>query len=154
MWKLNQKDFKDLKCLRYYIFNMIQTNSDGGSRGNPGPGAIGIIIRKDGKILIKYSAKIGKFVTNNVAEYEALIKALELASKYTEDKITCNLDSELIVKQLLGEYKVRNPKLLELFLKVQKLQENFDKIVYKHVSRWDKFQQIVDELLNEELDKK
>jgi len=133
---------------------MIYTNSDGGARGNPGPGAIGIIVRKNGEILTKYSAKIGKFVTNNVAEYEALIKALELALKYTKDKITCNLDSELIVRQLLGEYKVRNPKLLELFLKVQKLQNNFNKIIYKHVSRWDKFQQIVDELLNEEMDRK
>lgn len=133
---------------------MIYTNSDGGSRGNPGQGAIGVIVRKEGKILTKYSAKIGKFVTNNVAEYEALIKALELASKHTKDELTCFLDSELVVKQLLGQYRVRNPKLLELFLRVQKLQENFERIVYKHVSRWNKFQQIVDELLNEELDKK
>lgn len=133
---------------------MIYTNSDGGARGNPGPGAIGIIVRKDGEILTKYSAKIGNFVTNNVAEYEALIKALELASEYTKDKLTCNLDSELVVKQLLGEYRVKNLKLLKLFLKVQKLQENFNKIIYKHVSRWDKFQQIADGLLNEELDKK
>ncbi len=133
---------------------MIYTNSDGGARGNPGPGAIGIIVRKDGKILTKYSAKIGKFVTNNVAEYEALIKALELASKFTKIKITCNLDSELVVKQLLGEYRVKNPNLLKLFLRVQKLQENFKTIKYKHVSRWDKFQQIVDELLNEELDRR
>jgi len=133
---------------------MIYTNSDGGARGNPGPGAIGIIVRKDGEILTKYSAKIGKFVTNNIAEYEALIKALELALNYTKDEVTCVLDSELVVKQLLGEYRVRNEKLLELFLKVQKLQENFNKIIYKHVSRWDNFQQITDELLNAELDKK
>ncbi len=133
---------------------MISTNSDGGARGNPGPGAIGVIVRRDGEILTKYSAKIGKFVTNNIAEYEALIKALELASSYTKDELTCYLDSELVVKQLLGEYRVRNPKLLELFLRVQKFQENFEKIIYKHVSRLDKFQQIVDELLNEELDRK
>lgn len=133
---------------------MIYTNSDGGARGNPGPGAIGVIVRKDGIILTKYSAKIGKFVTNNVAEYEALIKALELASKYTNKELTCFLDSELVVKQLLGEYRVRNKKLLELFLKVQKLQENFEKIRYKHVSRWNKFQQITDGLLNAELDKR
>ena len=93
---------------------MIYTNSDGGARGNPGPGAIGIIVRKDGKILTKYSAKIGKFVTNNIAEYEALIKALELASKFTDKEITCFLDSELVVKQLLGEYRVRNKNLLPL----------------------------------------
>ena len=130
---------------------MIYTNSDGGARGNPGPGAIGVIIRKEGEILTKYRGFIGKNVTNNVAEYEGLIKALELASNYTKE-ITCFLDSELVVKQLLGEYRVKNKKLLELFLKVQKLQENFDKIKYKHVSRWDKFQQIADELLNQELD--
>jgi ribonuclease HI len=133
---------------------MIYTNSDGGARGNPGPRAIGVIVRKEGEILTKYSAKIGKFVTNNVAEYEALIKALELASKYTDKEITCYLDSELVVKQLLGEYRVKNEKLLELFLKVQELQERFEKIIYKHVSRWDNFQQIVDELLNEELDRR
>lgn len=131
---------------------MIYTNSDGGSRGNPGPGAIGVIVRKDGEILVQHRSFIGKQVTNNIAEYEALIKALELASKYTKDKITCILDSELVVKQLLGEYKVRNPTLLELFLKVQKLQENFNQIRYLRVSRWNKFQQIADELLNQELE--
>lgn len=133
---------------------MICTNSDGGSRGNPGPGAIGVIVRDNGKILTRYSAKIGKFVTNNIAEYEALIKALELASKFTKDELTCFLDSELVVKQLLGKYRVRNPNLLKLFLKVQKLQENFKTIRYQHVSRWNKFQRIADELLNEELDKR
>lgn len=133
---------------------MIFTNSDGGSRGNPGQGGIGVIIRDNNKILIKHSAKIGKFVTNNIAEYEALIKALELAGRFTKDEVTCFLDSELVVKQLLGEYRIKDPKLLPLFLKVQKLQENFNKIIYKHVSREDSFQQIVDELLNEELDRK
>jgi len=132
---------------------MIQTNSDGGARGNPGPAAIGIIVRNDEKIIEKYSAKIGR-ATNNIAEYKALIKAIELASKHTNKELTCYLDSELIVKQLLGEYKVRDEKLLELFLIVQKLQENFSKIKYIHVSRWNEFQKIADKLLNKELDKK
>jgi ribonuclease HI len=131
---------------------MIYTNSDGGSRGNPGPGAIGVVIRNEDNVLEMYSEKIGN-VTNNIAEYKALIKALELASKYAKE-VTCVLDSELIVKQLLGDYKVRNEKLLLLFLEVQKLQENFDKIKYVHVSRWDKFQQMADNLLNRELDNK
>jgi len=133
---------------------MIYTNSDGGSRGNPGPGAIGALVRNEGKILTKHSKFIGKLTTNNVAEYEGLILALELASKVTKDDITCILDSELIVKQLLGEYKVKNPKLLPLFLKVQKLQENFKTIKYKHVSRWDTFQRLADELVNDELNSK
>lgn len=132
---------------------MIFTNSDGGSRGNPGPGAIGVIIRDEGNILTKYSAFIGKNVTNNQAEYEALIMALEIASQFTKE-ITCILDSELVVKQLLGKYKVTNKTLFQLFLKVQKIQEKFEKIKYEHVSREDKFQQIADELLNEELNKR
>lgn len=133
---------------------MIYTNSDGGARGNPGPGAVGVIVREEGKILTKYSQFIGERVTNNVAEYWGLIKALELASKFTKQEVTCILDSELVVKQLLGEYKVKHPKLLELFLIVQKLQDKFKKIRYLHVSRNNKFQKMVDELLNEELDNK
>lgn len=131
---------------------MIYTNSDGGARGNPGPGAVAALVRKDGEILTKSSKFIGETVTNNIAEYEGLIHALELASRVTQDEITCCLDSELIVKQLLGEYKVRNPSILTLFLKVQKLQDKFKSIKYKHVSREDNFQKIVDELLNDELD--
>ena len=131
---------------------MIYTNSDGGARGNPGPGAVAAIVRKDGEILTKSSMFIGERVTNNIAEYEGLIHALELASRVTQDEITCCLDSELVVKRLMGEYKVRNPSMLILFLKVQKLQNKFKSIKYKHVSREDNFQIIVDELLNDELD--
>ncbi|MFA4953473.1 MAG: ribonuclease HI family protein [Candidatus Pacearchaeota archaeon] len=130
---------------------MLTTNSDGGSRGNPGPGAIGVIVRNEGTILSKYSGFIGRNVTNNMAEYEALIMALRMAIRHGK-KVSCILDSELVVKQLLGEYKVRDKKLLPLFLKVQKLQENFDEIIYKHISREDQFQTMADELVNEELD--
>lgn len=133
---------------------MIYTNSDGGARGNPGAGAIGVLVRTENTILIKHSSFIGRFVTNNVAEYHALIKALELAATQTNDEVTCFLDSELVVKQLLGEYRVTNKNLLELFLKVQELQENFKKIKYVHVRREDPYQQIVDELLNDELNKR
>ena len=135
---------------------MIQTNSDGGARGNPGPGAIGVIVRKGNEVKIRYSSGIGKMVTNNQAEYEALIKALELALKVLEEEkkkeIECFLDSELVVKQLMGEYKVKSQTLLPLFLKVQELIEKFDKVKFQHVSRWDTFQQMADELLNNELD--
>mgnify|MGYP001613551793 FL=1 len=118
---------------------MIYTNSDGGSRGNPGPGAIGVLVRRDDSILETYGEKIGK-ATNNVAEYKALIKALELAKKYTGDEVVCVLDSQLIVRQLFGEYRVHNSELMKLFLEVQKLQENFKKIKYIHVRRHNVFQ--------------
>ena len=132
---------------------MIYTNSDGGSRGNPGPAAIGALVRNNDSILEMCGEKIGK-ATNNVAEYKALIKALELAKKYTDDEIICVLDSQLIVKQLLGEYQVKSPELMKLFLEIQKLQENFKKIKYVHVSRWNQFQQIVDNVLNMEMDER
>ena len=132
---------------------MIYTNSDGGARGNPGPGAVGVIIRDKGHIVSRYSEYIGEDVTNNVAEYTALIRALELASKFGKE-VTCVLDSELVVKQLLGEYKVKHPRLLKLFVQVQKAQEKFDKIKYLHASRWDKFQEMADKLVNAELDKR
>jgi len=132
---------------------MIYTNSDGGSRGNPGPGAIGVIVRQGDKILSKYKGAVGQRVTNNVAEYEGLIKALQMASKFTNKEVTCIVDSELIVKQLLGEYRVKNKRLLSLFQRVQKLQEKFEKIIYKHAPREDKYQKIVDGMLNDVLDK-
>ena len=132
---------------------MIYTNSDGGARGNPGPGAIGVIIRKDGEILTKTSKFLGTRVTNNTAEYEALIKALEIAKKFSNE-VTCILDSELVVKQMLGEYKVRNPNLLKLFIKAQKAQDKFTKVRYLHARREDKFQVMADELVNYELDKR
>jgi ribonuclease HI len=131
---------------------MIYTNSDGGARGNPGPGAIGVLVRDEHKILVRYQGFLGKHITNNVAEYEALIKALELASKYTKENVTCIVDSELIYKQLMGEYSVKHPKMLELFLVVQRMQDKFKKVRYIHVSRWNRFQRIVDEMLNNELD--
>ena len=131
---------------------MIQTNSDGGARGNPGPGAIGVVLRKDNEIIKKCSEKVG-IITNNIAEYKALIKALELA-RTIDKEIICYLDSELVIRQLQGRYKVKNKELKKLFDKTKLLEESFDKIVYKHVSRWDKFQQLADELVNEELDKK
>ena len=131
---------------------MIYTNSDGGARGNPGPGAIGLVVRDEDKILEEYGEVLKGNVTNNVAEYNGLIRALEVASKYTQGEITCILDSELIVKQLLGEYAVKSPKLKPLFLKVQKLQENFSKVIYKHVPRKNKHQKMADWLVNKALD--
>lgn len=130
---------------------MITTNSDGGARGNPGPAALGLIVRDGEKILEEYGEYIGK-ATNNVAEYKGLIEAMKRASKYTQGEITCILDSELVVKQLLGEYRVKNPKMKELFLEVQKLQNRFDKIHYVHVKRNQRFQKMADYMVNKALD--
>lgn len=131
---------------------MIYTNSDGGSRGNPGPSAVGVVIRDEEGILLEYKEKLKGKRTNNYAEYLGLIRALQLAKKYTTKELTCVLDSELVVKQLLGEYRVKSPKLKPLFLKVQELQNDYKKIIYKHVPRNEKYQKMADWLVNKALD--
>ena len=152
--------FKILKRLRFCISKikqedskLIYTNSDGGARGNPGPGAIGVVVRDDEKILIEHASMVGSFVTNNVCEYEGLIKALALAATVTDKEVTCIMDSELVVKQLLGEYKVKHPKMRELFLKVQALLDKFEKVKFQHARREDINQSKADALLNKELAK-
>ena len=80
-----------------------------------------------------------------------MIKALENAIRFTKKEVIVIMDSELVVKQMNGEYQVRASQLVPLNLIAKKLENNFEKIIYKHVSRWDKFQQRADELVNEAL---
>jgi len=127
--------------------------SDGASRGNPGISAVAfMIISGDGKALEKQSEYVG-IRTNNQAEYEALISALEFASTLTDQEVTCYTDSELVVKHLNGKYRVRNPKLKILWLKIQKLKQRFREITFKNVPRTDIHIEQVDRLANRTLDK-
>jgi len=131
----------------------LKIYSDGASRGNPGPSAIAyMIITCDGKILKKYSKYVG-IKTNNQTEYEALICALESASELTDQEVACYVDSEIIVKHLNGEYKVRNPKLKILWMKVQELKCNFQRTDFIHVLRSDTIIKKVDKLANQTLDR-
>lgn len=100
-------------------FDEIQINTDGGSRGNPGPAAIGVYASVNNEEIFTISEKIGE-TTNNVAEYTAVIKAVEkiVSEKIISNKIRFVLDSELIVKQITGKYKVKLPHLQELKKKV------------------------------------
>ena len=133
--------------------NKLITYTDGGSRNNPGPAACGIVIRDaKGEIIFTFSKYIGT-ATNNQAEYGALILALEKAKELLKDggEVTCHLDSELVVKQLKREYKVKDEKMKELFAKVCKLCLDFDKVEFIHVRR--EKNKLADKLVNEELDK-
>jgi len=131
---------------------MIKIYSDGASRGNPGISAIAfIIMAEDGKLLKKYSRYVG-IRTNNQAEYEALISGLEAASKLTDQEVACYVDSELVVKHLNGEYRVRNPELKALWLRVQELNQKFRRITFTNVPRTDTHIRHVDELANQALD--
>ncbi len=126
--------------------------SDGGARGNPGPSGIGVVVCNDkGSILYEYREFTG-VKTNNQAEYTALIKALEIALTYRAKNVRCYMDSELLVKQLNGEYRVRNPALRGLFQKVRGLESSFKKITYSHVPRANEKIQIADRLVNMAID--
>lgn len=131
----------------------VEIFSDGASRGNPGVSAIAfIILSEDGQLLMRHSKYVGKH-TNNQVEYEALIAALESASELHIQEVVCHLDSELVVKHLTGEYKVRNPILKSLWLKVQSLKKRFHQITFKHVSRGNRHIEEVDSLANRTLDR-
>ena len=127
--------------------------SDGGARGNPGPAATGyIILSENGQVLTANSRYLGSR-TNNQAEYEALIAALESAAKLHAEELTCHLDSQLVTKQVTGEYRVKNPELKQLWLKVQELRRNFQKTTFISVPRTNIQIQKADALVNETLDK-
>ncbi len=126
--------------------------SDGGARGNPGPAAIAfLILSENGQVLISNSRYVGSH-TNNQAEYEALIKALESAVPLHAEEVLCYLDSELVVKQLMGEYQVKNLELRKLWRKAQELIKCFSKVSFISVPRTNSQIQKADALVNEALD--
>jgi len=129
----------------------MQIYSDGASRGNPGKAAIGFIILDGTKLLKQQKATIGT-TTNNVAEYTALIEALKQASRLTKDSIEVFSDSQLMIRQLKGEYKVKKPHLRKLYEEAKSLESNFESISYNNVRRTDKNIKLVDALANEALD--
>lgn len=123
--------------------------TDGGARNNPGPAAVGCVLYKNDEVLETYKKYIGE-KTNNEAEYFALIAGLSLAKKHKVQKIDCYLDSELVIKQLNKEYKVKNARLKDLYEQVTKISEFFEKITFKHVKRDQNT--VADGLVNSALD--
>ena len=109
--------------------------TDGGSRGNPGPAGIGVVILDANRKKIKEVWKYIGEATNNIAEYTALIHGLEEAAKLAADDVIINMDSELVVCQLNGEYKVKDPGMKELFEKAVTVLKNFKSFEIKHIER-------------------
>ena len=108
---------------------------DGAARGNPGPAAIGVILAESGgRTVREHGARIGE-TTNNVAEYRALLCSLELAREMGADHLTVHSDSELLVKQMNGLYRVRNEQLLPLYLQARALCAGFSSVEIAHVPR-------------------
>ncbi|NCN22290.1 ribonuclease HI family protein [Candidatus Falkowbacteria bacterium] len=125
--------------------------SDGGARGNPGPAGIGAVLYDENKnLLAEISSYLG-VATNNQAEYKALIAALKKAKELGAKELDCFLDSELVVKQLKREYKVKNAELAPLFLEIHNLSLSFEKINYTHIRR--ELNKEADRLANEAMDR-
>lgn len=126
-------------------------STDGGARGNPGPAGIGIVIRNEsGKILKKHGEFLGER-TNNEAEYEAVIRALEFARQLGGSEIVFNMDSELVQRQLNSVYRAKNNRMQELLLRVRNLEQTFSKVSYHHVPR--EKNALADKLVNNAIDK-
>ncbi len=126
-------------------------STDGGARGNPGPAAYGYVLEdEDGTVLDARGEAIGT-ATNNVAEYRALVEGLRRAAEAGVDDLTVVSDSELIVKQMRGEYRVKNAALRDLFLEATDLASRVGRVTYTAVRR--EHNELADRLVNEALDR-
>jgi ribonuclease HI len=124
--------------------------TDGGARGNPGPAAYGYVLEaEDGTVLAAHGERIG-VATNNVAEYRALIAGLEKAVELAVPEVEVVSDSELLVKQMNGEYRVKNAALQDLSIQASRLARELGKVSYTAVRR--EHNKLADQLVNEALD--
>jgi ribonuclease HI len=134
------------------MFMRLLLYSDGGARGNPGPAAIAYLaVTEKGAVIHEDSRFIGNH-TNNQAEYNALIAAVEFAATVKVEEVVCHLDSELVARQLRGEYTVKNLELKKLYRRAEELKRCFKKISFVNVPRSNAQIQRADELVNRTLD--
>lgn len=131
-------------------YNKLTIYTDGGARGNPGPAGVAYFIYDENNKLITKNSKFIGTVTNNQAEYQALIFGLEKAKNLGAKVVKCFLDSQLIVKQLTGQYKVKDRDLKPLFAEILKLTNKFDNVSFKYISR--KENKLADKLVNLAID--
>ena len=115
--------------------NPVVTYIDGGARGNPGPAGYGVRVEQpDGSLVTEFGESIG-VATNNVAEYRALLAALEWAKAHGHRALHVRSDSLLLVQQMLGRYKVKHPNLQPLYAKARLLAHDIGRVTFEHVGR-------------------
>jgi ribonuclease HI len=125
-------------------------STDGGARGNPGPAAFGYVLEtEDGTVLAAHGETIG-VATNNVAEYRALVEGLRKAGELQVDEVEVVSDTELLVRQMSGDYKVKNEALRRLYEEATELADRMKKVTYTAVRR--EHNELADRLVNEALD--
>ena len=130
----------------------IVTFTDGASRGNPGPAGIGAyLLDEKGQALAELSQYVG-VTTNNEAEYRALLLALSRALEMKAEVVQCFLDSELVVRQLNGQYAVKSEKMAKFFADVKNLMSKFETVTFTHVPREHPNQKVADKLANRGID--
>ena len=129
---------------------LLTINVDGAARGNPGPGGAGVLIKRDGRLVEGQAQYLGDKVTNNQAEYNALLIGLTRAAELGATKVQVYSDSELMVKQLRGEYKVKNAALAGLYEQACRLAAGFESFKIDHVRR--ELNQDADRLANRAID--
>ena len=125
--------------------------SDGGSRGNPGHSAYAIVVTQDGRILHEHSEYLG-INTNNYAEYRGLIAGLSFAANHGAREVEFVMDSQLVIRQMNGEYKVKSPDMLELYKDAKALASLIPSVKFSNVRRSELLIPRADALLNEEMD--
>jgi len=130
---------------------MYRIYSDGGARGNPGPAACAVVVTENGRIVWEGSEFLGE-QTNNRAEYRGLIAAVNKALELKAGEVEFVMDSELVVKQMRGEYRVRSPAIKDLHEDAVALSSLIPSVGFRHVLREDPFITRADALLNIELD--
>lgn len=124
---------------------------DGGSRGNPGPAASGFVLEVDGEVILEEGHYLGK-ATNNEAEYDGLMRGLARAKEFGFASVTVYGDSQLIIRQMTGQYKVRAEHLKSLHLQAKELAGGFSSVKFEYVPR--KENAAADKILNKALDEK
>src|SRR6056297_2034156 len=125
----------------------LKVYTDGGSRGNPGPSGLGVVLMNEkGEVVGEYKKFLGT-VTNNEAEYAGVLNGLKQAKEMGADKVYMYMDSLLVAKQLNGEYKIKNKNLGEYFVKIWNLKHSFSEVKFFHIRR--EKNELADKLVNQ-----
>lgn len=162
---LKSASLKELEEIQAFLSNEIKnrkaapkkirkviTYTDGASRGNPGHAGIGVLIYNEEEEKILQDFRYIGQTTNNEAEYRALLLALDQAQEVTRDQVECYLDSELVVRQLNGQYAMKSEKLAKFFQEVKNRIKQFSSVTFTHVRREHPQLQLADKLANRAID--